>query len=639
MQFSRLTKKEQRDIICLGLALLSLVVYFQVICFGFVNFDDPGYVYLNPHVSGGLSLSDFKWAFTTLTGDIAYWHPVTWLSHQLDYQMFGPTAMSHHLVSVLIHTLNTVLVYLFVRHLSESPLPAAFVALFFSVHPLHVESVAWIAERKDLLFSMFYLFGILLYFRYTLKATVGNYALVCVAFGLSLMSKPMAVTFPFVLLLLDVWPLQRIGNISDRRTRVRLGLLKVLIEKVPLLVVAGVGCYLAIKAQRSLGAIIPDGYLNFSERVANASVSYSTYLRKTLIPNDLCVLYLLPGKRTLTEIMISALVLCVISALAIGQRKRLPILLFGWLWFLGTMIPAIGLIQAGSQSMADRYTYLPLIGVFLMVWGSIFSGNARAFVRIAGVIGGTILTLPMIFITQRQLWTWEDSRSLFEQVLFVEPRNYVAQYNLGSELCRLGRIDDAEMHYRAAIAVNPGLAVAHENLGQILLSIGRPLQAAEQYHEALKDPRESGRAHAGLANAYASIGRPNEAVNHFEKALAMRPDLTEAQDGLAWLLATASDPALRNGERALTLATSLCQSPNPQRAEFLDTLAAALAEAGRYPDAARAAAFALMRARSLHQLELCSQIESRRRSYESNKPFHAERAYDHFLVNTGKRSN
>jgi protein O-mannosyl-transferase len=484
-------------------AAISLL-YSPVRHHAFVNYDDPDYVTANPHVRAGLTADGVRWAFTSTHG--ANWFPLTWLSHMLDVELFGLDAGRHHLTSVFLHALNGVLLYLVLLRMTGAIWQAALAAVLFALHPLRVESVAWIAERKDVLCGLFWILTLAAYARYVERPAAGRYALVVLAFCAALMSKPMAVTLPIVLLLLDYWPLKRPFAIR---------------EKLPLFALSAAASLVTFLVQRGGGAVLTAGELPPATRAANAIVSYAAYLLKTLWPSDLAAFY--PFRAPAAwEVAAAATALAAITAFALQRR----FLLTGWLWFVVTLLPVIGLVQVGLQARADRYTYLPSIGLAMML--------AWAVPRRAALLG-VIACLALIVPARAYLAHWRDSGALFTHALAATSRNYVAHNNLGVFLRETGDPAAALRHFQAAVELRPAYSDAQNNVGESLLRAGR-LDDAERHIRAAIDLRPSSpEAHVNLGAVLSRRGQTDAAANEYRRALDLDPANPEAYTGLGAL--------------------------------------------------------------------------------------------------------
>jgi protein O-mannosyl-transferase len=497
--------------IWLGLVLAILVVYAQTGQFEFSSYDDPEY--LSSHVQPGLTLAGIKWAFTAIVS--ANWGPVTLLSHMLDCQLFGMDSGAHHLVNVLFHALAAILLFVCLKRASGAYWPSAFVAFVFAVHPLHVESVAWVAERKDVLFAFFWFVALYAYIRYTERESVRGYLLVAIPVCLGLMSKPMMVTFPFALLLFDAWPLRRVR------------FPKALIEKLPLITLSAAASAVTWFAQT--GAIQEGIPLPF--RLRNAAFSYIAYIRQMFWPSGLVVFY--PYRNVkVWEAVAAAGVIAGVSALLIAVRRNRPYLLIGWLWYLGTLVPAIGLVQVGGQAMADRYTYIPAIGISVMLaWSAadLITRHPRLKPAIATL---AVLSCGLsIALARKQTSYWMNSETLFRHALDVDKDNYVARLNLGTYLGRNGRALEAIPLFEEVVRYIPGDANVHNSLAILLADQpGRLEEAIAHFKSAVRLDPDYYEAQYNLGTALSQVpGRESEALAHFEAAQRIQPSLAVAQ--------------------------------------------------------------------------------------------------------------
>jgi tetratricopeptide (TPR) repeat protein len=548
--------------LCWLLALTTLAVFLPVARQAFVNYDDSDYVSENAHVQSGLKWDNVVWAFTT--GHASNWHPLTWLSHMVDAQLFGRQAGPQHLVSVGFHIANTLLLFLLLRRMTGALWRSAFVAALFALHPLHVESVAWASERKDVLSALFFLLTLGAYVRYTevqsLKSNVQNpeagasritstlrstgtedghhaspfYLLSLTFFALGLMSKPMLVTLPFVLLLLDYWPLQRFGP-STLHSRTST-FFRLLAEKVPFVLLAAASSVITFIVQRKGGAV--STALTFGARIANALVSYVRYLGKMFWPKNLSILYPHPGHWPAWQVVASGgLLVAVFAAVILVARKR-PYLAVGWLWFCGTLVPVIGLVQVGIQSMADRYTYLPLIGLFIMLaWGIDELIPIRPWRGRALAVGGALLLMACACLTERQIRFWRDSEALFRHAVQVTRDNYLAYNNLGFYLSGQGRTTEAMENYRLALKINPNYEDALNNLGYALAGQKKYAEAIPLYEAALRIRPKHTEVHNNLGNALSETGKIDDAIQHYLIVLQQKPDHADAHNNLGIALA------------------------------------------------------------------------------------------------------
>jgi tetratricopeptide (TPR) repeat protein len=754
------------------LALVTIALYWPAMQCDFVNFDDDLVVTSNAQVQEGLTWENAKWAFVNPVNSI--WHPLTVMSHMLDCQMFGLKPWGHHLSSVLLHVLNTVLVFVLLQQMTGVLWRSVMVAALFGWHPLHVESVAWVAERKDVLSGLFFMLTLGAYERYARKRSAPgsrlwtfDYCLTLLFFALGLMSKPMLVTVPCVMLLLDYWPLGRVTGDGWRVTGKKNGkpstlnpqLSTLLLEKLPFFGLAAVASVVTYVVQRRGGAMVLFDKLPLDTRLGNALISYCRYLGKLFWPVDLAVFYPHLGKWPLEQVWLAGVLLLGISALLVVKRGRYPFMLMGWLWYCGTLVPVIGMVQVGGQAMADRYTYIPSLGVLILaIWG-VYELTRRWRYQVMVLSGAACVVVVLCFgLTQQQLGYWKDNEALFRHALAVTENNYLAynnlgfalgekgqidkaisqyqeairlksnyaeahnnlgnalgikgqidksinqfqeairlkpdyaaiHYNLGIALDRKGQTDEAIGQYREAIRLVPSDAHAHNNLGIILDRKGQTNEAISQYRETIRLKPDfdeahynlakllaaqgqlpeavsqyrtvirlkpdSADAHGNLANVLATQGKLNEAVQEYQRTLKLVPNsaqahfrygqalqgqhkfgaaMTEYQKaldlapqhlsahlGLAWLLATCPDSSLRDGKRAVEVAQQAVQLSGGKSPEILDTLAAAYAEAGRFPEAVETAKRALNLNATRNNQPLADALQMRLKLYEANAPYH-----------------
>ena len=529
--------------ISLALIVVNLVIYAPVRHYEFVTWDDPQYITENPHVSGGLTWPGVSWAFTA--GYFYNWHPLTWLSHMLDVQLYGMNAGGHHLTNLLLHIATTILLFGLLHRMTGALGRSAFVGGLFAVHPLHVESVAWVAERKDVLSTLFGMLTLWGYIAYLRQPRLGRYLVMLLLFALGLMSKPMLVTLPFVLLLLDFWPLGRVSlgaESSDRsgsapsreQWSVRLQLAW---EKLPFLALAVASSIVTFVVQQRGGAVAQLDALPLNLRVANALLSYVAYIGKMLWPTRLAVFY--PYSRSLPEweVIGAALGLIGVSVVVIGAARRYPYLPVGWLWYLGTLVPVIGLVQVGGQAMADRYTYVPFIGLFIMVsWGAADLLARWQYRSIALPITAGLALLACAIIARGQARYWRNTMALWAHALEVTSENYVAHNGLGVALVDQGRNDEAIAHYSEALRFKPNFREAHNNLGNALVSLGRSAEAIPHFSKALLLKPDSAEVHNGLGAALARQEKVTEAIHHYFEALRLKPDFADPHNNLGLAL-------------------------------------------------------------------------------------------------------
>lgn len=577
-------------LVCLGaiLTLVTVLVYLPSRHDAFVNYDDPVYVTDNPVVQHGLTWPGVKWAFTTTTS--CNWHPITWLSLMLDRQLFGPNPEGYHLTGILFHSLNVALVFGLLWRLTGATWRSMWVAAFFAVHPLHVESVAWVAERKDVLSAFFGLLTLLAYAQYAKDSEVRclrskvYYGLALFFFALGLMSKAMLVTWPFVMLLLDYWPLERftsggLQTANRRGSHVSRHVLLV-IEKIPFLVLAAAVSYVAFVAQKMGGAVVALNKLPFEARFENALVSYCSYLGKLVWPTNLAVFYPYPGHWPPAQVLLAGLLLIGVSALLLAKRRQYPFLMMGWLWFCGTLVPVIGLVQVGIQAMADRYTYIPSIGVFIMaIWGAYEFSRRRPRAMIAFSALGSVAIIACAGLAREQLRYWHNSETLFEHALAVTKNNYVAHSALGAALYDKNQTDAAIRQYEEAIQLNPGYFRAHFGLAVALDKKGRIDAAIRQYQETLQLHPDFTKAHNELGVVLFSKGQIDAAILQYREALRLNPDNAPAYYNLGIALAANSrfEDAVANYRQSLRI--------NPNHADTFVHLGMALDQLGRPSEA------------------------------------------------------
>ena len=543
------------------LALVTLVVFLPVLDHDFVYFDDPLYVTASPWVQAGITWDGFLWAFQA---DVAsHWHPLTLLSHMLDCQLYGLNPRGHHLTSLLLHVANVVLLFEVLRRMTGSVGRSALVAALFSLHPTHVESVAWVSERKDVLSGFFWILTLGAWHRYVREPSRGRYAAVAVLMALGLLSKAMLVTLPCVLLLLDVWPLGRVSSWSDLRERIR--------EKLPLFGLAAVSSVATVVA--GTAAMATTEAFPIGHRVANALISYVTYLGKTLVPRNLAVFYPMPTEFPAWKVAGAALLLATLTALAALAFRRTPYVTVGWFLFLGVLVPILGFLQVGGQAYADRYLYLSSIGLFLIVAWALPAKRA-----VAGLALAVLLVLAVG--TRLQLRYWADSETLFERAIAVTGKNYPAHLNLAQYLAGKGDREGAMEHFRAALAIGPDSWQGHASLGNTLRRWGRPAEALPYLGNAAKLRPSDGEIHHSMAMALEELGRTDEALSELRKAVELSPRLADAQYGLGLLLQKRGDEAgaLRHYQAALEI--------DPGRVELYAPVGSLLARQGRLAEAA-----------------------------------------------------
>jgi protein O-mannosyl-transferase len=579
---SLFSSPEKRNVIvCLLLVVATLALYNPVNRHPFVNYDDDRYVTENPHVRNGVTWDTITWAFSAM--EQGNWHPLTWLSHALDYQMFHQNATGHHFTSLLIHAANAALLFLLLVYATGRVGPSLLVAALFALHPINVESVAWVAERKNVLSTFFFFAALIAYCWYARRPDWRRYLTFAGLFVLGLMSKPMVITLPFVLLLLDYWPLGRIqGGRAGARPIPQAPLTKLIVEKLPLLFLSAASAVVTMQAQRAGGAVRSTAQFSLGVRLENAAVAYATYLWKMIWPSHLAPLYPHPGNSLAAwQVLISALVLLAVTGAVLRFRSK-RYLLIGWLWFLGTLVPVIGLVQVGDQAMADRYAYIPLIGIFVMItWGAADLADSRQIGLSARMIPAACFLLALSFTAHQQLGYWSSNYDLWTHALAVTDRNFIAQNNLGGALLLLDRPDEAYSHFQAAAEINPNDPMSRSNLGAYLQEHGKLSEAMEQYARTISLTSDAGllaATYANLGTAYRKLGEDEKARESYDQALRLNPNQSNAYLGLGQLLEKQSqlDDAVHNYSKAVEL--------RPTDTGFM-LLGHALESAGRRPEA------------------------------------------------------
>ncbi len=633
--------------LALLLALATVAVYLPALHNGFVNFDDDDYVTANHQVQAGLTWDGVRWAFTTFYA--ANWHPLTWLSHMTDCTLFGLNPAAHHFVNILIHAANAALLFLLWLRLTGSIWASAWVAALFAWHPLHVESVAWVSERKDVLSTFLALLALLGYADYVRANHRRSYWLAFLCFCLSLMAKPMFVTLPFLLLLLDVWPLERasLGNFDGRAWN------RLVREKIALLVPVVASAMVTYLAQRT-EAVRTLQQVPVSLRLENALAAMVTYLGQIAYPVGLTVFYPLPDKIPWLITFTAGATLLLITVLVWTQRKKTPCLTVGWLWFLGTLIPVIGLVQVGDAAHADRYLYFPAIGIFIAVAFSArdWAANLPFLKKIFATTAILVLSV-CIALTENQIRFWHDSETLFRRALAVTDHNATAHLNLGSALQAKGKTAEAVAEYRAALELDPKLFEADSNLGKLLFEQGNFAAALPWCELAVRLKPDRAALHNNLGLVLAALGRFDEALVQFDQAtrlnktyaiphfqsgrillkqghgieavsqlftaLQLDPDNVQFLLFTARVLASHENSKVRDGATSYALAQHASQLAGPPQPAVLDTLAMSLAELGRFTEAQAAQAQAIELAGENHDQEDLAAMRIRLALYQSQK--------------------
>jgi tetratricopeptide (TPR) repeat protein len=667
--------RRQTRLICAALALAVVAAYWPVWRCGFVDFDDDDYVFNNDAIQHGPNWRAIKWAFTTTHA--ANWHPLTWISHILDFQLYGLNAAGHHATSLLLHAINSIFLFVLLKRMTRMMWPAAVTAALFALHPMHVESVAWIAERKDVLSTFFWMLSVWAYLRYVEGSRL-FYAGSLAFFAMALMCKPMVVTLPCLLLLLDYWPLERFRHSAPG----------VWVEKIPYFVLAALTGVVTIVAQRRGGTVLSLAHLPLAARLENLPMSYARYVAKLFWPRHLAVLYPYVLTWPAWEVIGACIFLVAITVFVIGRAHSQPFLAVGWMWFLIGLAPVNGLLQTGVQSMADRYTYIPSIGLFIMVvWsldgcGEKLGRYAEAFLAIAVLAG-------CFFLTERQVGYWKDTRTLFAHALESTKDNYIAcevlgrhlalhgqraaaigyldkavaiapwfapaQNDLGRVLLDAGHVDDALPHLEQAVALMPRVPENHYNLGNALLAKRRVAEALEQFQievnlrpEDAVAQRNFGEVLLGnnlvddaiphlekatainpsdadarfnLGNAYFQKGRAADAAREYEISLRFRPDFAPACNNLAWILSSNPASAIRNGPKAVELASRADRLAGGNDPVVAGTLAVAFAESGKFPEAIATALRAQKLAEAKKDFALVKTLDQRLKLFQAGLPF------------------
>ncbi|HEX8818130.1 MAG TPA: tetratricopeptide repeat protein [Terriglobales bacterium] len=590
--------------LCLLLAAATVVLYFPATAHPFLGFDDSIYVTANKHVKAGLTWSTIRWAFKST--EQANWHPVTWLSHALDCQLFGINAAGHHAVNVLLHAFNSVLLFLLLGWITGRKWPSLFVATLFALHPLNVESVAWIAERKNVLSTLFFFAAIAAYVRYAQKPDRRQYLGVALLLALGLMAKPMLVTLPFVLLLLDYWPLNRLEGMERSVLNLpQWPALRLILEKLPLLFLSAVSAIITIEAQQGSNAVRSIADFPLPVRVENAITAYALYLWKIVWPTDLAPLYPHPGETLRTWQWMGALLVLLAVSLIVFRFRKARYLPVGWFWFLGTLIPAIGLVQVGDAAMADRYSYIPAIGIFIMLaWLIGDWAEARQLGGRLLWVSSIIVLFVLAFTTRKQLKYWDSDYDLWSHTVAVTTNNFVAQHNLGGALLHLGRPDDAREHFQAALDINShdalslmdlaidqykhgqtqealaNLAMAgrfghaslrnlvYTNQGRIYFDQGKYQEAHESYAHALQSDPSQPYSYICLGILYEKEGNLNDALQSYARAIELEPT-DEGYARLGHVLQRINRPeeALAAYQEALNISPQLKDALRP----FIDS--------------------------------------------------------------------
>ncbi len=564
--------------ISLILILIVISAFWRSYENAFINMDDDVYVTDNERVKKGINLENIKWSFSTIY--FGFYYPFTWLSHMLDSELYGLNAGGHHITSVIIHIINTLLLFFVLYRMTGKEWRSFIVAGLFAVHPLHVESVVWISERKDILSALFFFLGLLFYSYYVEKVTIGRYILVLVSYLFGLMSKPMVITFPFVLLLLDYWPLKRINleEVKESKKKSETGkiLWSLVKEKIPMFALIPLFSFLTFYAQKKAEAVVPLGNYNLIKRFTNAAISYFLYLKKMGFPDDLAAYY--PIKRGGIDyglLFVSMLVLSLITYYSLKYLKTKRYLAVGWLWYLGMLVPVIGIVRIGDQAMADRYTYIPLVGIFFaMVWIIGEVSENRVKVRMALSFMTSVLLLLLVFVTQFYVGLWKNEETLFNWALSKTKDNWFVHNNLGSFYFHNNRIEEGAMHIEKALSLNPNMATAHLNYGYYLAEKKEKYdEAIEHYRIAVELDPHLVKGWNNLGLALSRIGNIDEAIECFNKGKEVDPSFkgTYMNLGYAYSLKGYYDKAIETYKHLIEIDDDNEKSYNELGATLLDT--------------------------------------------------------------------
>jgi tetratricopeptide (TPR) repeat protein len=608
--------------ICVCLVGIIWFVFGQTLHFEFINFDDGAYVIKNPQVTRGLTSEGIVWAFTHVHA--ANWHPVTWLSHMVDCQFYGLNAGWHHFTNVLLHMVTAILLFLLLRQMTGALWRSAFVAAVFAIHPLRVESVAWVAERKDVLSGLFFVLTIWAYVRYARRPSAVRYGLVLLLFGVGLMSKPMLVTLPFILLLLDYWPLNRMAAARDPDDPQLPTRRKLILEKLPLLGMVAASSVVTLFAQTI--ALQPLANISVPLRLGNALISCMVYLRQFFWPSPLTAYYpFAEGEVVAAKVLFSVALLATIST-AVFVLRRHRYLVTGWFWYLLMLGPVIGILQVGNQAHADRYTYLPQIGLCLLVtWAAANLcsrwGHRSLFLSALSLS----ILIVLAFEARTQAFYWQNSESLWVHTLAFTSDNVVAEQNLGEALHEKGRMEEAIARFQNALRINPNQASVHSSLGVALLETGRPEQSLAHLQTAVELDPHDGDAHYNIGNTLMALGQADQALIHYNAALQINPDDAQCLNNMAWLLATSPNARARDGTKAVALAERAVSLTDNKEPRTIATLAAALAETARFPEAVKTAARAALLAHDEGNFGLADSISGQVELYRANRPFRDRR--------------
>jgi protein O-mannosyl-transferase len=655
-----------RAILAASLLVLTVATFWKVSQNGFVGYDDPDYLTSNDIIKRGISKSGLVWAFSKLHGEQTYWHPITWLSHMADVQLFGMNPGAHHLVSLVVHCATVLLLFVLLQTMTGALWRSALVASLFAIHPLQVESVAWATERKNVLSTFFFVLTLCFYVRYTRFPTIWRYLVSLLTFGIGLMCKPAIVPLPGVLMLLDYWPLRRftltfarpfvVSSKEGTSNIVPTSAKWLILEKLPFAALAIASSLLTLSAHRGLGMLQDASAPPPNLQWANVLLSYVRYIGKTLWPTDLAVFYPYPTSIPIDVTIVCGLLLITVTAACLWQLRKRPYLAVGWLWFLGVSIPTIGLIPVGLQAMADRFAYVPVAGLFVAAaWG--LADLVKRFhvptILVALLSGTSIAALASASF--KQVDYWKNDYTLFERARTATHNNFMAYTAVGGVLLRQGQFEEAMRYFTIAQSIEPGFPDTYFSLGVAMymrsnlegaitnfqhalqlrsdypearLNLALALQTSGRLNESIENYRlflrirpHFAQAHFTVANLLLTSGRTVEATDHLREVIRLDPKSSGAMARLAWILATHSDSSLRNGLEAIRLAKEACELTKYQHVQTVNTLAAAYAETERFDLAVRTAEQALDLAKSKGEINLLPIIEDLRDRYRRREPY------------------
>ncbi|MBF0345393.1 MAG: tetratricopeptide repeat protein [Nitrospirae bacterium] len=525
-------------LITVCLILMTFVVFLPVRYFGFVNYDDDDYIVNNSRLLAGLTAQNVSWAFTAKqTGN---WHPLTWMSYMLDIDMYGVNPGAMHMTNVYLHVVNTILVFILFAIMTDAMWRSGFIAALFALHPMHVESVAWISQRKDVLSALFWILTMIAYVYYTRGPSYKRYFLTLLCFVLGLLSKPILVTLPLVLLLMDYWPLGRFnrllcykGTWAEGRDNTLHGVRSVFVEKIPFFILSALSSVITFYVQNEWGNVATTDLVSFKIRFGNAAIAYALYVMKMLVPMNMSCIYPLTDQLSVWQVVFAVFFISLACAFAVRERMRHPAIFVGCLWFLITLIPVIGIVQVGLQSMADRYTYIPYIGLFIVVvMGVPDKFLVRKALSVSLLALALVVLLLCAFIARRQVGVWYDNFTLFRHAAQVTSNNYIAHYNLATALTLIGSDNEAVYHYRKAVEFKRDYVNAYINLGIIALKYNNNAEALNSFKKALEFDPNLPLAYNGLGLVLKNEGKVQEAISYFQKAIELAPDFTGAYDNL-----------------------------------------------------------------------------------------------------------